>query len=154
MQVARKTSVIHCASIDQLTNGSIYTFLRPLEKEYPNFRDWYLDAVIPGVQDGTRNVYVAYFNDEIVGILIIKDTIEKKICTLRVAPECRRMGIGTQLMSKAISVLHTTKPLITVSDEHIGEFMPLLNRFDFSLRSMYVDYYRPGHTELAFNGFL
>lgn len=154
MQVKRDICAIYGAGIDQLTNENAYSFLKPLEREYPNFWNWYFTTVIPGVENGTRKVYFACFNDEIAGVLIVKDTAEKKICTLRVAPEYRRLGIGTQLMSKAVSVLHTKKPLITVSDEHIKEFMPLLNKFGFSICSMYVGYYRPEHTEIAFNGFL
>lgn len=154
MQTQAKIASILRITNKQLAIG-VYNSLVTLEQEYPDFKKWFFGSVVPELESGHRNLFVAYYDKKIAGILITKDSLEeKKICTLRVSPECRNAGIGTQLMAVAISTLNTAKPLITVSDDHISEFLKLFNNFGFVLNSIHVDYYRRGHIEYAFNGTL
>ena len=102
-----------------------------------------------------RIFFVAWHEDKPAGILILKDADEKKICTLRVMPEFRRMGVGHQLMDCAISALNTTHPIITVSDDHIQEFSKLLIKdYKFVPTEIHYGYYRENHVEYVFNGVL
>lgn len=133
----------------------LYHELAMLQEEYPGFQKWYFEKVVPGVLSGTRSVFVAHYNEKHAGILILKDADEKKICTLRVLPEFRRMGIGHQLIDFAISALNTTRPVITVSDDHIQEFFHLLTEdYKFALTEFHYGYYRENHGEYVFNGSL
>lgn len=155
MQIQAKKAAILRITDEPVTIRSVYSSLATLEQEYPDFKKWFFNSVVPELKDGRRNLFVACYDKEVAGILITKDSNEeKKICTLRVSPEYRNVGIGTQLMAVAISTLNTSRPLITVSDDHISEFIKLFNRFGFILNSIHVDYYRQGHIEYAFNGTL
>lgn len=148
------SATISCVENSQLAIEHIYGVLSPLNREYPNFKYWFFNTVVPGLSNGTRKIFVAMVSDKIAGILILKDSHEKKICTLRVLPEYRRMGIGRQLMEQAVQTLKTNRPLITVSDEHLDEFNPLFAEFGFSATAAYINCYRQGSTEYAYNGYL
>lgn len=147
-------AVLSCVQSDRLAVEEIYNEISALEQEYPSFRYWFFDKVIPDCLNGTRQIIEARVSGRIAGVLIIKDSAEKKICTLRVCPEFRRMGIGRQLMECAITLLNTTVPTITVSDEHLEEFRSLFDSFGFRISEAHCDYYRAGHTEYVFNGTL
>lgn len=62
----------------------------------------------------------------------------------------RSSGIGTKLMEIAMNEFNGEKPLITVADNHIKDFIPLLVKYDFNL----PDYYTDGRIEYTFNGHL
>lgn len=126
--------------------------------DYPNFDWWYFEKVFPDMLEDTsrRRMFVAvpsHEKDTIAGFIILKDTEnEKKICTLYVFDGFRSCGLGTQLIAKAISVLCTTKPLITVSSRHVAEYEPLFFKFGFLPYKNYPDYYVSGVTEISYNG--
>lgn len=148
------SATISCVENNQLAIERVYEMLSPLEKEYPDFEHWFYATIVPGLRVGSRKIFVASFSDEIAGVLILKDANEKKICTLRVLPEYRRMGVGRQLMQRAVQILNIDRPLITVSDMHLDEFKPLFAEFGFSFTAAYIDYYRQGSIEYAYNGYL
>ena len=85
-------------------------------------------------------------------VLILKNTDEKKICTLRVAEDYRNQGIATALLKVAFKELQCARPIITVSSYHIDEFKSLLEKNGFVLYKEYIDYYKQGIVEYAFNG--
>lgn len=154
MKTLKNEATISCIQSDQLAIKRVYEALTSLEQEYPHFKQWFFETTVPGVVAGTRKIFTASVSNKIAGVLIVKDADEKKICTLRVQQEYRRMGIGHQLMECAVQTLNTSKPLITVSDEHFDEFESLFAEFGFVAVAAYVGYYRKGHTEFAFNGYL
>ena len=154
MKALMSKATISCVQDDQLAIKRVYEALIPLEQEYPNFKHWFFSTTVPGVVEGTRKIFIASFAYEIAGVLITKDANEKKICTLRVLPEYRRMGLGRKLMRCAVQELNIAKPLITVSDEHLDEFKVLFEEFGFVPTAAYFNYYRQGHTECAYNGYL
>lgn len=154
MKALTNPATISCVQDNQLAIKRVYEALAPLEQEYPNFKRWFFATTVPGVIAGTRKIFIASFASEIAGILIIKDSDEKKICTLRVLPEYRRMGIGRQLIQCAVQELSIDKPLITVSDEHLDEFKALFAEFGFVPTAVYINHYRQGHTECTYNGYL
>lgn len=126
-----------------------------LRSEYPDFYKWYHGTVLNGLSKGTRNIYLAKSFGEIKGILILKDTAEeKKICTLYVDTNSRSNGIGSKLMDIAMNEFHGDKPLITVADNHIDDFRPLLAKYNFKQEDALPDYYANGRIEYTFNGHL
>ena len=101
-----------------------------------------------------RIIYTVLDDGKIVAVLILKDSDEKKICTLRVAEHYRCQGIATKLLKIAHQALQCTNPLITVSSIHINEFEFLLKKNGFTLYKKYENYYKQGIVEYAFNGLL
>ena len=94
----------------------------------------------------------AYIRKRLTEKIFPKDAEEKKICTLRVSEKYRRCGWATFLLKVAFRELRCAKPIITVSSYHIEEFAPLLQKNGFILYKGYLDYYKSGITEYAFNG--
>lgn len=133
---------------------AIYEFLHDLDNEYSNFSKWYYSTVVPGLASGNRIIYTVLDDEKIVAVLILKNSDEKKICTLRVAEHYRCQGIATKLLKIAHQALQCTNPLITVSSIHINEFEFLLKKNGFTLYKKYENYYKQGIVEYAFNGLL
>lgn len=126
-------------------------FLSDLTCNYPHFEEW-LEYVFMMTETDERTIVVCEYDKQIVGLIILKDTVkEKKICTIRVAEGYRRQGIGTYLMNEARRILHEDFPLVTVSDEHIGVFRKFLSRFRFEQKSQVKSVYQYGHDEYYFN---
>lgn len=137
---------------------SIGKYLCFLKKDYPDFLNWYNTKVMPNISTGQRQIYIANpSNDQgtIAGIMILKNTLqEKKICTLYVPENYRIQHIGTKFFYQAITALNTEKPLITISDKHIKEFEPLLQKFRFELYKVYPGYYQNTTNEYSYNGLI
>ncbi len=130
----------------------VYQFLQNLNKEYPGFRDWYLNRVVSNIMTGSRKIIVVRCNNIIGASMILKnDNQEKKICTLRVHPIYQKRGIGSFLVKKAFEELKTKTPLITVSAARVGEFAPLLNKHGFKLTEIKADLYNRGFDEYIYN---
>ena len=70
---------------DSQTITAIYEFLHDLDNEYSNFSKWYYSTVVPELASENRIIYTVLDDGKIVAVLILKDSDEKKICTLRVA---------------------------------------------------------------------
>jgi hypothetical protein len=132
----------------------VYSVLKRLEFEYPGFKQWFFAKVVPGIAEGTRRIFVVLDGDTIVATLILKDSDEKKICTLRVSEKYRNKGIGAQLLVLACHELRTAFPLVTVPESHISDFARLFQKYHFSLQKVYPDYYTQNSIEYCFNGVL
>lgn len=133
----------------------IYYTLRSLSNEYPNFSIWYHQKIPNGWINGTRKIILARnSNKQILGIAILKNSDQKKICTLRVDYRYTRQGIGTELLKRSIELLGTDKPLITVSSNHWTEFEPLFKKFNFEQKRIYLSFYKIDTDEIAYNGYI
>lgn len=132
----------------------VYRFLFDLQMEYPSFRSWYVRKIVPGVIAGSRDLLITCEGTKLAGVAILKDGEEKKICTLRVAVDCRRHGVGSGLLDAAINVLGMEQPMITVADSRLHEFEPLFRSSGFRRVQNVSDYYRIGSQEICFNGYL
>lgn len=126
-----------------------------VKKDYPDYKNWFINTQIPGVYDGTRNIIVAHIKDRIVGFVSLKKTpSEKKICTFYVEKNYRRNKIGTILVEKAIEYLEETKPLITIPMNKLNEFIKIGNRFDWEITDIKENLYRTTTPEVIVNGIL
>jgi hypothetical protein len=133
----------------------IFDSIAHLEFDYPGFDAWFHGKVVPGIRDGSRNLFVESSAGRLAGIAIAKRTSsEQKLCTLWVAREARNSGVAASLAAKAFDWLGTTKPLFTVPDVRIGQFAGLLRRWDFVETQVVEDMYRSASRELVFNGTL
>ena len=134
----------------------IYHKIENLINIYPDIEEWYKKKVLKALneKDSTREVLVAIDENElkIAGIAILKKTKEEnKICTIRVEKEYLHQGIGTQLFEEAFKYLEDTKPLITISEDNIEAFRPILKKFDFKLVEKIKGLYVSGKIEYIYN---
>lgn len=123
-------------------------------KYYPGFYKWWDIKVLPGILSGQRFVCLAYSSDILAGVMVLKNTEEKKISSLYVFPEFRGQGIGTALIQVAIRVLRTNTPVISIPEPLETAFTPLLQSFGFQEKHRHPDYYMAGITEIVYNGLL
>lgn len=123
-----------------------------LEKQYPNFREWYFGKVIPGITKGERCVITSVHNGRLVGLAIAKRGAERKLCTLWVDSDVRGNGIASHLADQAFDWIGTDRPLFTVPEEHLQKFAGLLSRWEFAQTAKISGYYRAEKNEYIFNG--
>lgn len=125
-----------------------------LRLEYPEYREWYFNKVVPGLNALERDIILVLNECEILGVSIIKDSNEKKICTFRIDEKYQRQGIGKLLFEKSFEILNCEKPIITIPGARVNEFNRIFKYFNFKLEGKYVNYYRHNSFELAYNGIL
>ena len=134
----------------------IKNFLRELIFEYNNFNSWFVglfdsDALL----SEDREIFICEYDFQLVGVIILKrNNIENKICTLRVAKPFQKQGIGRHLMELGFEWLNDDKPLITIHNSKKREFSKLFEHYNFQLEEKRWGYYRLFSTELVYNGFL
>lgn len=128
-----------------------YMALAHLSAQYPGFRDWYWNKVVPGLGD-TRKLEVVKRDGRIVGLWIAKRTPEElKICTLWVMPSHRGTGLGVRMIMDALAWLGTTRPLVTVSQERHHDFVVIFRRLGFRAPKAVLGLYREGMTEYVYD---
>ncbi len=133
----------------------IYKITASLEKDYPQYKEWYFLKQLPAITKKERNIFFIRSlenSKEIIGMTCLKkDKEEQKICTLYIADKYRHLGFGTILIEKAFVWLGTTKPLITITDYKLEMFIPLIEKYDWELTEIIKDLYGKHTTELCFN---
>jgi predicted GNAT family N-acyltransferase len=126
-----------------------------LDKEYPNFQNWYYNKVKNNILSGGRDIHFTIVDEYIAGVAILKNTIdEKKICTLRVSDSFQKKGIGKSLIKNSIDYLGVEKPLITVSSFKDYQFKKIFKYFGFEKCSELQHYYSLNSLEMTYNGIL
>jgi hypothetical protein len=135
--------------------NDVFTDLKKLSWQYPNFESWLDEKVLTGLYDGTRSIIVEWREDKIAGVAILKhDSVEKKLCCLIIMPDFQNKGIGIKLFKKVFSVLGADKPLLSISEEKLPEFEKIFNYFGFEKTETYPNLYHPNTTEISYNGYL
>lgn len=128
--------------------------LEDLEYCYPFFSIW-LEKVFKELTNSDRRKILLCVEGNcfnILGLAIIKnDSIEKKICTLRVLSGYQRRGIGTALLKRCLVELNDPLPLITVSGMLMDSFGPFLKRNGFKIKDKVKSIYKKGSYEYFFN---
>jgi len=127
-------------------------FLVPLSADYPGIDRWYLEKVVAGLRDGTRTLVRVERGGKLIGLGIGKnDGIEKKICTVRVAPEHVGRGSGVRIFDQLLRWLDTDHPHLTVSGASQPKFQRIFDWYGFQLTSVHNGLYVPGRQELGYN---
>lgn len=120
---------------------------------YPDIDRWFTSKVQPGLASGSRKILVNAANGKLNALSILKKSdSERKICTFWVAPSARGNGVGRSLLMSSISWLECATPLLTVPEEQMEGFSPLLSNTSFQLTQRILGAYRPGSIEYVFNG--
>lgn len=141
---------------ETMTFSPLFNFIGDLSKIYPNIKTWFKTKVEKELEEknGSREVLLAFHRniEQLVGIAILKkEKKEKKICTIRVHKDFLKRGIGTKLFEKSIEFLNDTKPMITISEDNVEAFKPLLKKFGFKLVEIKKDLYVKGKNEYIYN---
>jgi predicted GNAT family N-acyltransferase len=126
-----------------------------LRASYPEFDNWLLGKVVPGLHTGERTILVEQRGSETAGVLVLKHSAkERKLCTLRVRPSFEATGLGVRLFEKAFEVLGTERPLLSVSETTQPKFVRLFEHFGFLRQGSYEGLYVPMVHEFSYNGLL
>lgn len=126
-----------------------------LRSSYPNFDDWFMTRVLPGIYTGERTLIIEERGSTVVGLLILKHTAnEKKLCTLRVRPEFENRGLGVRLFETAFERLGTERPLLSISESTLPKFFRVFKHFGFAQVGAYRGLYLPHVHEFSYNGLL
>lgn len=133
-----------------------FNFIGDLCKIYPNIEEWFQNKVKKELEEkkGSREILLVLNGNihPIVGIAILKKSEnEKKICTIRVHKKFLKRGIGSKLFEESIKFLEEPKPMITISEDTIDAFKPLLKKFNFKLFEEKMGLYVPGKKEYIYN---
>lgn len=136
---------------DQLYDQTAY-----LKTDYPNYREWFYDVQVAGLNTAERDILLAHADNSpynVIGMACLKNTAkERKLCTLVINNGYRALGIGKKMVTAAIQELGTDKPFFTIPDYKLGMFQSLINRHDWQLEQRLHGYYNDQHSELCFNG--
>lgn len=131
----------------------IMDFLYAMSGSYPGIGKWYRERVMPGLKDGTRKLFWRYNDDgDLIALGIAKKTLdEKKICTLRVAPGARGLGVGFHLTEEMLNWLEERSPHFTIAEGKLPELKQWIDHYGFRKTDEHFGLYVPHKTELLFN---
>lgn len=119
--------------------------------DYPEYENWFRYKHIPGVINGERDTILAIYSNKIIGVCNIKKKDEKKICTLYIDYQFRRKRLGIDLVKKAISLLETDRPLITMPENSLSNYKRIIKHFDWKVTNVIDNCYKDGIKEFVFN---
>ena len=125
------------SAIDQMRETSLcpeiaYRRLEQIRVIYPDFAFWFWRTCAPGLLIGSRRIFSVQSDNECAIVIAKKSSEERKLCTIFVSKGFQNRGIATRLIWSALHWLECRKPILTISDERMAEFRPILSRFDFS----------------------
>lgn len=129
--------------------SEIYLLTDYNKLQYPDYYKWFYQKNIPRILNGEGEAifYLDGFN--VVGLSMMKkDELEKKICTLLINEEYRKLGYSKQILEDSFEYLGTDKPLITIPENRLDEFKSIITAYDWMESKIITDYYSP---EVIFN---
>lgn len=121
---------INPKEFEKVCNEIFEFFKETIGEFYQYFYDWYYKKVCPEFFKGIRKIIIALDSNFIIGVSILKISIEEsKICSFKVREIDRNKGIGFNLLSRSLDYFNS----IGVSDIKI--FVPILkNNIDSTIR--------------------
>ena len=146
------------------------TLTKTIGDSYPAHFKWLDDTFVKGLQQGNGRAYsfaVDYDNFidfpygslfdyigvyKLSGCALLKNTPEeKKLCCLFIDPKYRKLGIASKLVENSFELLNTDKPLMTVSENNLGQLSGLIKKYGFELTSVKESVYKKGIKEYFYN---
>lgn len=132
----------------------LYNVTKIIEKDYPEHYQWFYNKFIPELDGLKREIIYYEINNIIIGVVFLKKSIEeKKVCTIIVDENYRKLGIGTILLEEAFKFLGTNKPLITMPEYKKQDFEGIILKYEWKEYQV-IDSYYSKNKELVFNGYL
>ena len=138
---------------EQFSNSIYEIYLKTYSKcrQYPEYYKWLYGKAIPRILQRNKTGEGIVISDKLslAAEAILKDDgFEKKICNMFVSEEYRRRGYGEALVDKAMEILDTQYPLITIPEGQIKMFQGIINSNHWKLSYISYKYKTP---ELVFN---
>lgn len=131
----------------------LYFFTDFISNDYSNYFQWYWSKEIPRVINGSGEIIISLVDQEIVGIIFLKNDNERKVCTFYVSEKYRMQHIGTKLLQMAFKYLGTTKPLITFPDYKAIMFEGFIKKYNWKLTQIITKgHYNIFSCEYVYNG--
>lgn len=97
---------------------------------------------------GKDKVILVKKRADLVGVLMLKDGVEKKIRAIRVVDKFQKRGYGLHIIDHALKVLDTNKPVASVAYELLDDYARIfINRYGFNITHVYNGLYRKHHLE-------
>lgn len=132
--------------------NTIIDILKPIIEFYPSYREWLENTVNLSLSNNSRKIKILRNNTDIVGLSILKNTIEeKKICSLFVSPNYRGEAWFYSLYTDSINFLDTTKPIITIPEPIVKKYHGLIFTGKWKLTSKIKNRYKDGIVEYGFS---
>ena len=129
--------------------NEIYLLTDYNKSQYPEYYKWFFFKNIPRVINKTGEIIFYLDGFEIVGISVLKNDLEKKLCTFMVNPEYRKKGYSKLLLEDSFEYLKTEKPIITIPEFRLDEFSSIINAYEWEKSSVINNYFSK---EVEFNG--
>lgn len=133
-----------------LIDFSVINYLSHFQRYYPGIVEWY-DRIKNEVVSGRRSVFASWTGSEIQGLAITKNGINSKLCHISVSPFARDRGLGSTLMSLALSdmVDNGAQAIHVTTDEEVfRNYGNFFRRSGFALLDWQLNRYRRGNSEL------
>ncbi|MDQ0454617.1 N-acetyltransferase [Rhizobium paknamense] len=145
------TQTVWSLSLTSLEQEAL-SFISILSEDYPDIENWYINKVVPGLREGTRFLLPIHREGSLVAVGIAKnDGIERKICTVRVAPHHAGRGLGLRVFDGLLKWLDDDQPGLTVSASKLSAFEKIFNWYGFKLTGVENGLYVPGKQEIGYN---
>ena len=116
--------------------------------QYPEYSKWFYTVNLPRIFKGKGDIIFYLDGLEVVSLSILKNTDEKKICTLLVNEDYQKRGYSKQILEDSFEYLQTETPLITIPTKRLEEFDKIIDAYHWSESSRTDEYYSE---EVIFN---
>ena len=129
--------------------NEIYLLTNYNKSQYPEYYKWFFSKNIPRVIKKTGDIIFYLDGLEIVGISILKNDSEKKLCTFMINPEYRKKGYAKRLLEDSFKYLKTERPVATIPEFRFNEFSSIINSYNWEKTAIIDNYFSK---EIEFNG--
>ncbi len=130
------------------TVAAIYMQTAYNHEQYPGYLKWFYTVNLPRIFKGEGDIIFYLDGLEVVSLSILKNTDEKKICTLLVNEDYRKKGYSKQILEDSFEYLQTETSLITIPTKRLEEFDKIIDAYHWSESSRTDEYYSE---EVIFN---
>jgi len=135
--------------------GLVEEFLGESDSLYPGINEWWKRRVIPDLESGQRFCRIVAVDGEVAAVAIAKyQKKSSKLCTLRVNPRFRRLGLGQKLLRATLRDLlksNTRRVHFTISEEIFAECGSFFTPYGFHLAHWKQGWYVRGMYEMAYS---
>lgn len=152
-------------AFSDLVNAS-YQLTDWISKDYPDHCLHFYGKYVPGIFSGSREIIACRIDSKLVAVAFLKKALEasqlgpnghsemeRKLSTLFVDPNYRRQGIADELLQKSFAWLGTTKPLATIAEYKLDQFLSVIKKYNWQeTQILEPGYYNNHHREHVFNG--
>ena len=116
--------------------------------QYPEYLKWFYTVNLPRIFKGKGDIIFYLDGLEVVSLSSLKNTDEKKICTLLVNEDYRKKGYSKQILEDSFEYLGTETPLITIPTKRLDEFDKIIDTYHWKETDKTDQYYSE---EVIFN---